>query len=487
MKEKQYDHMDDRFREAAEHTELPYDDLSWQKMESLLNKEDDKRRPFLWLIPVCCVLLLGAGSLIWWNSKKGHSPVSLVEGNKPMSSVERNQEPGREQVSKEVVTGNLQDLPSETGTGSTKAPATALLSVQSGTGATTNTIQQVPVVKHQVPVTPVPVNTAGTSNIKQYNSGIKNDQLAITGNKKTRFSQNSRSKASISKGTASGDESNNNAPDSNKVDAIVKAANQPSSLDLSKNTDPVTTGKDPAIKEDTVSKNRVSKNIETDSVQLKKETNPAVASKEKDADKKQKNKKGFFVQLVGGAEVSSVKLFSFKNNPVVPTYGVGLGYRLNNKWSLQTGLYASAKKYLAGPGDYKTEPGSYLSNVNLIKIDARCMVYEIPVTVQYYFLQQKAYELYAGAGLSSYIMKKETYDYDYMYFGYPYSGKSDFTGNKSFFAVLHLKAGMEKRFGRHLSALLEPVVHIPLGGVGEGKVKLYSMGMRAGLKFNFNK
>ena len=479
--------MDDRFREAAEHTELPYDDLSWQKMESLLNKEDDKRRPFLWLIPVCCVLLLGAGSLIWWNSRKDHPPVSAVNGNKAMSSVERNLEPGPEQVSTEAVTDFQEDQPSERGTGSTKTPATALLSVLSGTGSTTNTIQQVPVVKHQVPVTPVPVNTAGTSNIKQNNPGINNDNLAITVTKRKKFSQKSRSKTTISNGTASGDERNNNAPDSDKDDKIVKEANEPSSPDLSKNTDPVTTGKNPAIKEDTVSKNQVSKNIETDSVQLIKEINPAVASNEKVADKKQKIRKGFFVQLAGGAEVSSVKLFSFKNNPVVPTYGVGLGYRFNNKWSVQTGLYASAKKYLAGPGDYKTEPGSYLSNVNLIKIDARCMVYEIPVTVQYYLLQHKAYELYAGAGLSSYIMKKETYDYDYMYFGYPYSGKSDFTGNKSFFAVLHLKAGMEKRFGRHLSALLEPVVHIPLGGVGEGKVKLYSMGMRAGLKFNFNK
>jgi hypothetical protein len=39
MSKKQFDHIENRIREAAENSEPPFDEMAWSRMDALLNKE----------------------------------------------------------------------------------------------------------------------------------------------------------------------------------------------------------------------------------------------------------------------------------------------------------------------------------------------------------------------------------------------------------------------------------------------------------------
>lgn len=121
--------------------------------------------------------------------------------------------------------------------------------------------------------------------------------------------------------------------------------------------------------------------------------------------------------------------------------------------------------------------------VKIIKVDANCRVYEIPLSVQYYWKQKKSMTFYTAVGVSSYIMKREDYNVTFersnYQFMYPYS----YTGNKNLFATMHLSAGVEKKLNGHFYLQATPILHIPLVGVGQGSVKFFTKSIQVGLKY----
>jgi hypothetical protein len=121
--------------------------------------------------------------------------------------------------------------------------------------------------------------------------------------------------------------------------------------------------------------------------------------------------------------------------------------------------------------------------VDIQEIDANCRVYEIPVQVNYNFTPGKNLNWFASAGIASYIMKKEDYAISYIRYGAPHQADAYYRGNKSLFSVLKLGAGVEKKVGRQFSIFAAPGISIPLAGVGEGEVKLYTTELMFGLKF----
>ncbi len=208
-----------------------------------------------------------------------------------------------------------------------------------------------------------------------------------------------------------------------------------------------------------------------------------VAKTEDKKEKKKKSNAGFYVFAAVGMEANATKLLMVKNSSITPVYGIGLGYQFNRRLSVQTGFYAGAKKYIAGPNDYTAKAGSYLTTVKIIKVNANCMVYQVPVTVQYNWLIRPKANYYAAIGVSSYIMKKEKYDYTFernsMQYSYPY----EYTKNKHLFASLQLSLGMEKQIGHKLFIQAAPAIILPLRGVGEGSVKIFTTNLHVGLKY----
>ena len=119
----------------------------------------------------------------------------------------------------------------------------------------------------------------------------------------------------------------------------------------------------------------------------------------------------FYFLANAGIEKSGVTVLS--SGKSTWRTGVGIGYQLSKKLSIQSGFYSSDKKYSAGPGDYKTKPRSYWRMVDITRFDAECRVYEIPILLHYDFNQKTKTTYFIAAGLSSYIMKKEDFRYYY--------------------------------------------------------------------------
>jgi hypothetical protein len=160
-------------------------------------------------------------------------------------------------------------------------------------------------------------------------------------------------------------------------------------------------------------------------------------------------------------------------------YGVGIGYSISERIQLRTGFMVSRKLYYADSSDYNPPKGFWAYYPNLQKIDANCLVYEIPLNVVYTFPSSKKHQWFVSGGLSSYLMKQETYEY---YYKDP-SGQTRYrertinNENNHFLSILHISGGYLYKFNDKLSLMAEPYSKLPLAGIGFGKVKLNNTGV----------
>lgn len=146
--------------------------------------------------------------------------------------------------------------------------------------------------------------------------------------------------------------------------------------------------------------------------------------------------------------------------------GFLLRYHFTNRWFLSTGAVYTKKIYGATPKDYNQPYPSIYT-----KVSADCNVLDVPLQVHYAFTPQ----LSLMAGASSYFMLKEKYEY---YYEYGPSRKREFkNASNHYFSVVNLGITWEAQTRGRLKWALQPYAKIPLGGVGQGQVKLYSAGI----------
>ena len=198
-------------------------------------------------------------------------------------------------------------------------------------------------------------------------------------------------------------------------------------------------------------------------------------------DKKQKSKKtnSFFISLsaspdisaAGGGEYGKMKLLA----------GAGLGFTFKDRLTIRSGFYSGRKIYSASPDAYNP-PASFWANYPYLqKVDADCKVYEIPLLLSYNFENSAKQHWIVSTGISSYLMKRETYNYFYKYTptGPIHTRQWTITDqNKHLFSVLTFSGGYQRNISKHFFVSAEPYVKIPLTGVGFGKVKLNSAGIQ---------
>jgi hypothetical protein len=180
--------------------------------------------------------------------------------------------------------------------------------------------------------------------------------------------------------------------------------------------------------------------------------------------------------------MSTVK-FDYGNNA---GYNIGLmaGYHFDKHWSVYTGAIYTKKKYKMDGYDYHAPAGTWPSYYKIDLVSGYCQMWELPLMGRYTFNSRTSTRLFAGAGISSYLMNKEYYSYDYKRLGVPTTG--DWTNpNKSqfWFSVLDLSAGIEKPLGHHLVGQIEPYAKLPLKGLGTGKIMLSSFGVNFTLQY----
>ena len=191
-----------------------------------------------------------------------------------------------------------------------------------------------------------------------------------------------------------------------------------------------------------------------------------------------------YAGLLAAPDLSTVKFQSMKG--VGTTYSLLLGYQFNKRWAVETGVSLDRKRYYTDAEYFKLKPGIIPSNWDLKNLDGTCYMWEIPVNVRYNFSQSEKTKWFATAGLSTYLMTGENYNYNYIWWNGSQSGPGSKnwdikTPSQYWFSIINLSAGYEHRLGGIGNLRIEPYLRVPLSGLGTGKLNILSTGINIGI------
>ena len=447
----QFEEFDKKVREAAENHHPAYDEKAWTGMEKLLNKhlpqENDGRRRFIFFIFL--FLLLGGGSVWLFSSKpwrgnnqvaSGTATIQKPAGNisEHVSSNQENIVDDKNKLNKEVVTD---------------------VSVSGNDKPITNSkaSDQIASIKSDV-----------------YKKEGQYDISVIAGINKKRQKNNEPFLRPEKDQSQTDKNVKNDRLNESQVDATATKTTAATFIPDQKNKN-----KDAAVENNLPATTDIKPGVNNTSG--KENTNKDNTSLVQDSkEKKEKNKKRntFFFTLSAGPDVSFTGNDKLGKTRLL--VGAGLGYTFKDRLIIRSGFYSGRKVYTSSPGSYHPPANFWNYYPYLEKVAADCKVYEIPLSLSYNFSHTSKQQLFASAGISSLLMKSETYNYYYKYTATGPTVTRKYTikdQNKHYFSVLTLSGGYQKNIGKSLSIMVEPYFKIPLSGVGFGKVKLNSGGI----------
>jgi hypothetical protein len=203
-----------------------------------------------------------------------------------------------------------------------------------------------------------------------------------------------------------------------------------------------------------------------------------VANKVKINPRNNKNESGFYAGIISGVDMSSVHFQSAKTGA---TMGFIVGYALNQKWSIESGLLWDTKRVYDN-GKYFNPPGYTPTNgITIIAVNGKSRLYELPVNMKYTILSGK-HNLFATTGISSYLMRSENYDYEYTQNNQPggHNYLSYTKETKNWFSVVNLSVGYTHKLGGNGSIRVEPYLKLPLKNLGTANMPIMSTGLNIG-------
>ena len=170
--------------------------------------------------------------------------------------------------------------------------------------------------------------------------------------------------------------------------------------------------------------------------------------------------------------------------------GLRIGYQVSNRFNMSTGIIRSMKKYEDNGDVYQLSNPAYwqfrTNGVVPAAIDSKCLVYEVPLAIQFDAIQTQKSRVFIGTSISNYFMMNQAYDYT---FEAPNPGAD--TGWRSqesesyWFSVGMVSAGYERYINRSLAIGIEPYLKISLADIGWGNIKLFSTGAYVTLRYKF--
>jgi len=418
-----FDNFDKKIKEAAEQHHPAYDENAWRKMETLLNehlpREKDRRRFFLLAFTV---LVIGGGAFFLISRPHVKKTEQVVLQNK-------------------TSTNTKPQADDKTGNRST----VVLPAIDNGSR-----------------------EIASDNDISGTATRIENksdNRLDITNQK---FVSNSKSTQKV----ADNESLLNNVNVERDKDVAVGQPQQKNKESLKA---PVTSQPNSNVKDIAADNGALSKvNAPTTSTTTQ-QVQASVATKATPKKGRPRTMNGLSFFVATGPDISKAQ--NSKTGKITMSWGLGIAYTLG-RFTLKTGVFSADKIYWAGPDDYKlsyTPPPS----LKFMGADANCRVIEIPVKVNYNFAVKDKTNWFAGAGLSSYLMKREDYLYEYKSntggsYYHSYEAKNE---NKHYFSVVNLSGGYSYQLSKTISLSAEPYVEVPLTGIGTGKVHLNSGGV----------
>jgi hypothetical protein len=208
---------------------------------------------------------------------------------------------------------------------------------------------------------------------------------------------------------------------------------------------------------------------------------PVEETVKKVAEKKDKIKQPLELGLMAGPDKSTVAFGPLDKTGYI--FGLQLGYRFTNRWSVNTGIIYTKKFYKAEGQYFHYKNPNW--NWELDKVKGNCSMLEIPVNVRYDVSFNDKRRWFVSTGLSTYLMDKEDYTLHYTGPSGPYAPIPLNTDSNSnyLFSIWNLSVGMERSLGKHFSIQAEPYLKVPLKGLGTGSMRLDSYGMLFTLKY----
>ncbi|HUQ65789.1 MAG TPA: outer membrane beta-barrel protein [Flavitalea sp.] len=193
--------------------------------------------------------------------------------------------------------------------------------------------------------------------------------------------------------------------------------------------------------------------------------------------RKSNNKTSLYYGVMAAPDITSIKGQAVKG--VGYSAGVIIGYTMNDHWQVEGGAMWSRKKYFTDGKYFSKEKAQIPANVKINWLDGGCEMFEFPIAVKYNLSARKN-KFFAGAGLTSYIMKKEDYDFSAVYGagGYDYEGYKMYKrSGDHLFANVQLSAGYKYLLTSKMNIRLEPYLKIPLKKIGIGDMPVTSTGL----------
>lgn len=199
-----------------------------------------------------------------------------------------------------------------------------------------------------------------------------------------------------------------------------------------------------------------------------------------------KQEHGFYAGVTIAPDATFIKFQKTKG--IGTSFGLTAGYRLNKKWSIETGVLLDTKRYYTKGEYFDKSKVTDLAYVDLLSVKGNCNMIEIPLNLRYNFATNNKHGWAAAVGTSSYFMSKEYYDYSVMSNGVNQTKEQTYhSSSKKIFAVINFSAGYEHQLNHALTLRIEPYFKIPVRGIGTGNLYMSSTGINIGVTKYFGK
>lgn len=186
--------------------------------------------------------------------------------------------------------------------------------------------------------------------------------------------------------------------------------------------------------------------------------------------------KRFYMGIIVSPDITTVKFQSIKK--VGLNFGILAGYKLNSRLNAELGVLLDSKYYYT---DAKYLDKAIVKK-DVLNLQSFSSITEVPINLRYNFKPGKSSQYFASAGVVSYIIHNERYNYVYDKDGTLQQGEKQYTkASSNWFSNMQISAGYEHTLGKLGDFRIEPYYRIPLTGVGVGNVPITSVGVNIGI------
>jgi hypothetical protein len=432
------DDMDELFRRAAENYPLDTSSADWNKVlagmqeqdgsQTVPGKESDKKRHFLWLL-----LLLPLGFLCNQLYTPGNlKEKNIAEKNVAETGTPKNNKPEEKQIGQSDKNQKSESTNADKGVTITKAVERPNAKLSAGKDLNSVTSNQKAFLQPHYEKRKKNLSTRGINNSEAV---VK---ISVTSSKERQSAVNNYS-----------------------VDENFFSRQYVSQI--------------------LFARTREQKKINLEGINFSSVKNPYEQSSKAKLDAGRRQKK-FYAGAIVGLDATTIKFQKIEKKGY--DYGLLLGYQLNKKWAVETGLYM-ANKYYYTDGKYIDVSKVYPNRPNWWIEDASgdCRMIEVPVSVKYNFSSGKKSSWFSTLGTSSYFMKEEKYIYE-TYYGTSGPWLHDYkykNASTNLFSNISISGGYNHKIGNIGDLRIEPYLKIPVSKTGTANLPLLSTGIHVGV------